>query len=416
MLSRAFNWLIPLTFTAAAAASPALPLLPPFDGSLTGELFVFGDAEAQKITWTLTASTPHSGQRVARLDAMGDGVRLAGVATVDTGSLAVSWRITSGLVELGAWFGPAATRHAPALTHLEVAGSLGITGQGSFNPQVNALAGELAISLREANVSDPAAEWSITGLSGLLTLPRLPGVSTGPRQRVAFKEARYKNHRFGTGLIEFQLESESAVSVQTARMEAFGGVLLFQPFRYDLGNGEFEAVAAVEGFQLAELQPFLADSVRAADGRLSGQLHVLWSAEGGLRFGEGHLTLTDDAKATIRLAKTPGFLSSKVPAEFDFLPWMPGFIRNRFKKPNPAHAALQRIELGEETLTVETLVAQLQEPDSQGNSKTLIQLVARPSSNATAEAVKTLRLNLNINAPLADIFRYGSDGRLSFGE
>lgn len=394
--------------------SPALPLLPPFDGKISGDLLTFGATEDRKLSWSITTSSPHSGQRVGVARLAGRGIDVRATARMDAANLATTWEIDEANIALASWFAPLAARYAPKIGQFSVEGALTLAGQGSFNAADSALAGQLRAQFLNTRVADTSDSWSISGISGEVTLPDLPKIATAPRQRVAFTEARFGEQKVVNGLLEFQITSSTRVEVQTARLAAYGGTLLLEPFTYDVECGVLNVAAAVEGIDLKDLQPFFADSVKEAQGRLSGRVELRWTAEGGLQFGKGELKLTNSEAATVYLARLPGFLSSKVPREIDLLPQMPGWIRNMVRKPNPAFHALQRIELGEEALTVETLVAQLQEADANGQSKTLLQIVARPSSTETARAVKRLRLNVNLNAPLAEILKYGSDGRLSF--
>lgn len=396
----------------AAIAGAAAPALPPIDGSFSGSILPFGDAGEMKLGWTLSAATRSETDRSARLELKGPGTSLKARARIELPEGKGRWVLTEGEAEIAPWWSALAATRFPELKSIEAAGRVTLSGGGAIAASPGDFSGELRAALHHGAVSNQAKTWSVDGLEAVVIWPHLPDLATAVQQRLTFVSGAVGEIALRNGLAEFELVSSSQLRVRSVSVEALGGTLRCGGFDLDLSRPELAVTLSVEGLELGALRPYLPQAVADAQGRMDGQLTLRWSRENGFSLGNGDLRLRADAPSTIRLAPAPGFLSSHVPARFDLAPAWMGALGRLFSQENPAQKTLQAIELGEEALIVESVSAELR-PDNLGTGSTAtVKIVARPTH---PEAVKVLRLNVRVSGPLADVVRFGMDGRVSLG-
>jgi hypothetical protein len=137
---------------------------------------------------------------------------------------------------------------------------------------------------------------------------------------------------------------------------------------------------------------------------------VSWSAAAGVTAGDGRLQIAPGEVASLRLSVAPGFLTSKVPRRLALLPAWLGPIARAFSPENPAYETLRAIETGEMRLELNSLDVGLQpEGDPAGRTARVI-LTARP---AKTDVVESVRFEINVAGPLADVVRMGLEGRVN---
>lgn len=409
--------LLPASFLLCAAAAAAAPWarLPPLDGRLSGDLSLFGAESGATVQWSASTTTHVSGAR--SLEAAADAPGLALRARVELGAGGASgvWRLEPSTVDLQTWAALLLRRYAPEFEAIAARGTVRLEGEGRLQSGQTLPEGELRATLGDASLEAAADGWSVHGLSGQLVLPRLPLLASEAGQRLTFREAALgEDLVLRNGITEVELVSATQVKVHALRVEAFGGWIRSEPFAYDFTKNALRAVVHVEDIQIEALKAYFPENVLEARGRLRGQLEVRWDEMNGLSFGRGNLVLEEDQPAMLRLASTPGFLSSKVPTEYDLVPWMPRWLtRWVLRMDTRTRESLERIEEGREHLVVESLQADLNPPGEEGLSTATVRIVARPSTAAGAAAVKRLQLTINVSGPLADVLRFGMDGRVT---
>lgn len=392
-----------LGLTGLAACGAGI-WLPPLDGSFSGKLSPLGADAGIQLDWTLEASSSQPGERALRFSFVGAGTAVEGRATLTLPEASGSWRLDRADLELGPWWSALGQRRFPALKPITASGRIELSGAGTFATEPEGIyAGEFRAKLSGAAFKGANNAWSLSGVEANVVLPNLPDLSTAPRQRIAFSSGAAGELPLGAGFAEFELLRGQILRVHAFELEALGGTIRCKGFDVDLAKPDVTATVQVEGLELAALRPYIPQAVADAQGRLDGHVALRWSSASGFSLGDGDLSLRKDAPASIRLASSPGFLSSRVPSRLKLLA---GVV----DEPNPAKRALEEIELGQEALVVDSVQAELR-PDRAGAGATaVVKIVAHPTD---ATSVKVVRLNVNVSGPLADVLRFGMSGRTS---
>lgn len=386
----------------------------PFDATLGGELVPWSTPQL-KVDWKLAMKQSGEGRKKLTFSAAAKDAALSASGSIAPNSDVVQWQVNEGKIQLGTWFGAIAQRYFPKASDTSVAGFLSITGSGTSSKALAEYTGALALTLVGASFGNPTDAWSLSQVTGKIELVRLPNLQSAPRQRIEFASGTIGQIELKHGQVEFTIESSSRIQVHVLSLETLGGRISVEPFAIDLEKGAASARVTVDGVDLGQLRAYLPKSLSDAQGKLDGHVQLNWSSAAGLKFGAGDLRLRKNAPASIRLAPAPGFLSSRVPAEFRLLPdwrWL-GPLSRAFTSKVPAHDALVSIEMGNEALIVESVEADLNPAETTNDSTARVVIIARPRST---DVVKRVRLSVNVSGPLADVVRFGLDGRLSFGK
>jgi hypothetical protein len=390
----------------------ALPLI---EGQISGELKAFGNTPDTAVKWSITTSAAESGFRILDVAASSAGLAAKLSAKLDVTSKTGTWSMQQGEVDLGKWFKAMVLKLSPDFGELDVSGSLRMSGQGNLSIGEGLLGGEMVMSVDHMRMSAGAdGSWSINNISGQFVLQFGRQLQSPAGQRITFAEGKLGEIALSSGIAELQLLSGHRLRVQSLRFQVAGGTVLVKPFETELGASTLALEVRVEGLEVEQLSRYFPEAVAEVKGKVSGRLQVLWSGEKGWRFGRGELSLIEKSAATVRLAPSPGLLTSKVPRTLELVGYGPEFFRRWFRQPNPAYEALRRIEMGEETLTVASLASDLEDNDNDGISNIQTRFVAQPTNPQSAAAVRRLNLNLNISAPLVEMLKIGSTGQLSF--
>lgn len=400
-----------LVFSAAVwlARGEGELALPPLDGTFGGEVSVLGEKNPS-LHWSVTCSTGSSGRRrfSARLE--GKGARASAKGEINSAENEGIWEIEEVRIDLADWFPAVAARYFPRAAAYAVNGKLSGEGRGALNAATPT--GELRLALDEGNVSDATAGWNVAGIHGTLVLPNFTECKSAPGQRLQFGSIAFGELTLEHGTVEYEIESITRIRVNGARLYGLGGTVDVGNFVLDLDKNALEARLLLHGVELSALQRYLPKAIVEAHGRVDGDFILRWNATDGVQVGDGSLQLRQGEPATIRLATTPGFLSAHVPERINLLPSWLGPIARNVSKAFEAHQTLESIESGRELLILESIQAELRGSAQGNDAGATVKLVARPTKT---NAVKAVRLNINVTGPLADLIRYGLNGQLSFG-
>lgn len=397
-----------LTLLGEVSAGAGSSSLPPLDGSFSGDLLPLGQSKLG-IHWTVTVATSGVGERRFALELTGLGVKVkadGGVTPESSGT----WRVGEAEVDLAQWFAVIAERYFPDITGFQAAGTISASGGGTITSL--GFSGPLHFALSGGSVAAEGNKWALRDISGQLECPNFPNwISSGP-QRLNFGVLTVAELSLKNGWIDYEIESAGRIRVRRLQMEAMGGVVTCGEFVVDATNAPIEVPIQLHGIRLEEMQSYLPKSVAEAHGRIDAEVRMRWSAEGGLEFGQGSLRLLAGESASIRLAPSPGFLTSQVPTRIEVLPAWTGWIGRRLSQPFPAHQTLEAIENGEQALIVESVEALLEPGDPNNDATVVLHIVAHPTQT---DRVKKVRLNIRVGGPLADVLRYALSDQISFG-
>lgn len=397
------------SFSTAAFCAGSM-FIPAIDGTISGDLFPLGDSD-YGLHWTANAATLPSGLRAFSMEIQSPGAKARAEGTVTAAGDQGSWQIHEAEVDLERSFAAIAARTSGTVAKLTVAGKIGMKGAGSIAE--SAYTGKLQFDLAGGSIANPADKWALHDATGRLVFPHFPQWSSEPRQRLAFREFTIGNLSLQKGEIEYTVESTKRIRVHRAQIEALGGKISIDEFEIDLENAQADFLVRLVGAELNALQGYLPKVVAEAHGRVDGQVRVHWNSATGLQVNVGTVQLRPGENASLRLLAGRGFLSSHVPEHYNIAPAWMGRLGRRFAQIFPAHRTLELIEQGEEMLIVESIQADLNPPAVSSDTTAVVRLVARPTRTDT---VKKVRLTLKISGPLADVVRFGLDGRLSFGQ
>jgi hypothetical protein len=395
---------------SAGAAAPAT--LPPVSGELSGQFTVPKFPGAPPLQWKLSLGEGDAaGVRRAGLQVEGAGTFLRGEVLLEEWDSA-RWRIAEGRVDIASWFSTLATFVGEPLSGVTAEGLALLNGSGTW--QDAAVRGRVEFELRDAIVRDPDADWVVEGLSLHGRFADIPEPASDGEVTLTFREASGAGIIARDGRIEFSVDGQRRIHVQAASMNLMDGRVNFSPFVFDPANPEVRTHAMFDRVELARFARFLPDVLAEANGPVSGGMLISWSVKDGLRSASGTLHAHHETAAAIRLAASPGFLTSRLPAgvreRIDLLPKWLGPIRKLFQPANPAYSTLRDIEMGDASLELTTLEISVNTSGDAAGRTARIVAMAKPAASDTV--VESVRLEVNVVGPLADLLKLGLEGRI----
>ncbi|HUR56381.1 MAG TPA: YdbH domain-containing protein, partial [Opitutaceae bacterium] len=306
------------------------------------------------------------------------------------------------------WFALLAPKYFPTFADLAVAGSLALTGEGTLHE--GKVAGGAQLDLRNGSVQDAAKTWSVKGIGLHGALRQLPTLVTEAPVKLTFTEATIAGVTARDGALELGLGANGTVQVARATAAMLDGHVEVTPFAFPLAKPVVQTDVHFTAIEIERLAALLPPVLADATGKVSGRMAIGWSAEDGLSPGSGRLQIDPGAAAVLRLSPQPGFFTKRVPERLTLLPKSLGALSRMFSPINPAYETLRAIEMGEMKLEVNSLdVGVRPEGDPEGRTARVV-LTARPAAPGTA--VKSVRFEINVSGPLADLVRLGLQGKI----
>ena len=386
--------------------------LPPLEGNLEGEFSTDLLPGAPVLHWSITVNVPRPRERAVIFAIDGSGTRVRGEALLDPKGDG-TWRLTEAQLDLAGWWPVLAAKFFPAQAGLSVAGTAVLVGEGPVKG--GQFAGRAEIEVREATIADSTQHWSLGGVALRGTLGRLPELALDEPVRLRFREASVAGIVFRDGAIDFTVEADGTARVASAACAVLDGRIALTPFAAGGGTKEVRTTLQFSAVELGGLGKFLPAALSDARGPVSGQVEVTWELGRGLKLALGAMHPGAERTAAFKLTPSPGFLTERLPVRlrerFDVLPEWLGPMRLWFAPVNPAYAILRSIEMGESALDLTTLDLDLR-PDGDPNGRTAhIVVMTRPAGKASE--VGSVRFELNVSGPLADLVRLIAEGRVN---
>jgi hypothetical protein len=364
-------------------------ILPPLDGDISGEFRVPLLDQAPNLKWTLTLRTEKPRERSVGFLIAGPGVRIRGDLQLDPAGEG-TWHVVEAELNLGEWF-RVAPLFAPAAAGITVAGNLTFTGAGTWRDGV--IDGTAIFSLREGRVDDPEHKILLEGISVDVEFEDIATLRTAPAQVFTWRSGRYDVVPLGVGRIEFQMDRKE-VRVTSSLIDVFGGELQVGSLVMSTQRPEFSVDARMVGVDVSQVLFLLPPVLTDARGRLDGHVALKRDAS-GLQIGAGNLSLRPGETAQLRLAPTPGLLSSSLP---------PMVLQH--------YPGLTKIEMGEAPLRAEELEVTFT-PGGDAEGRTARVHIAGGPVDPGLRA--PIDLNVNVRGPLQSLIRFGTNSRLRFG-
>ena len=363
--------------------------LPPVDGELTGEFAIPVLDRAPQLKWKVTVQTRRPRERTVDFLLEGEGARIRGEARLDpTGD--GTWRLVEAQINVTEWFG-VAPLFAPEIAGASAGGNLMFTGEGTWREGV--VGGKATFSLREGRIDDPKHKIVLEGISVDFEFSDISLLRTAPGQVFTWRSGRYDIVPLGVGRIEFEMDREE-IRVTSSLIDVFGGELQVGSLVMSTRRPEFSVDARMVGVAVDQVLFLLPPVLTDARGRLDGHV-ALKRDTGGIQIGAGTLSLRPGDIAELRLAPTPGLLSTSMP---------PAVLKH--------YPGLRKIETGEMPLRAEKLeVTFTPEGDAEGRTAS-IHVAGGPTDPSLKAPID---LKVNVRGPLQSLIKFGTNSRLRFG-
>lgn len=270
-----------------------------------------------------------------------------------------------------------------------LAGQLQGRADGAYADGKLALAGDVELS--EGRFEFPARNVVANGVSAKFRFRDLDKFISEPGDvRVASLTAG----EIKTANLDFQLAFDTVekISVTRATLEAFGGRLAAEPFRFFPRQNELEAVLLVDGLVVEQVLALAKDVPAKATGRVDGRVPLRIDSA-GIRLGTGWLELKRGVYAEVQF-NADGLLTRGV-------------------APNSAqYTVLKKIEAGLLRLKLAELRLDIRPPKAPAGRSAIIHLAGSP---VDPEVKAPVTLDLNVNGPIEQLLNLGLNSRVSFG-
>lgn len=320
-----------------------------------------------------------------------------------------TWRIVRGRVEVAEAWPEARAWVTEAAATWSASGVLEMSGAGTFSADGSPV-GRIWVTLTDGWAKADMPEVELSGITAQVAVDLNAegwSVPAGQWLRVARlvaagQEAKAGEVIFGSG-------ADGVWRVERGGLELLGGRVEAGAFEVDLARPRAVVAALVRGVALRSLATYAPWLISTAEGALSGEVELGWSAEGGASFLGGALRVERGGAAELRLAPSPGLLSAGVPQRFLILPRWLGAWTERVGPKNPMYDAVRAIEQGEAGLRVEDLRLELRPGGGADGRSATLRVRARPVG---LELVEEVNLEVNFHGSLAEAIALGLDERV----
>lgn len=391
-----------------SAAEPA-SAWPPVRGDLSGKLALPRIAGFPDLVWRAEAQPVVGSGLALTASATAPGLSLRVELTPPMGNAAGTWRLVEGKIDAASWWRlsmeQAGVKSLP--DDFTFTGQLTLAGSGEWRGAD--ASGTLQVALAAGTAGSVAQNWSATGLV-------LDADFSVVATRLAVRAAHLRVESFqAAGLAAKNLVLDLAgadagrLTVTRAELAAFGGRIALTPFTLDPAQPAVKSIAEFSGLALGDLAAFVPQALKEAKGQVAGCVSIDWSLKSGLGPSGGAVTVSSAEAATVRLTASPGLLTGNSPPRIVLLPAFMGPLSRWASLENPAHSMLQRIELGQAPLAVESLNLQLYPDGAKGARSATIEVVAR--TTGVGDVVEKVTFTVNVSGPLDQVLRLGLDDR-----
>lgn len=386
---------------------PVVAQTPTLQAEMTGRVALRVLPGAPPLEWRVQLRPSVGGIAPVGATFAAPGLAVEAEVTFPAANRPGTWRVVNGAVNLAEWARPALTMAGTGFPpDLDVVGTVLLGGSGTW--QGAEFDGMLTVALRKGSVCSGAQDWEVRGL----TMDALFAVQSSgvvlQTLRVTAGTLRAAGVTGSAFTADVTGRPDGDVEVRQAEFAVFGGRMALSPFTVDLAHPNVCVTAELAGLALAELAQLVPAALTDAQGRINGRISVSWSPAAGFQPGAGTLTVSAGTPAALRLAAAPGFLTQHLPERIALLPSWLGAPSRWFAPVNPAYATLQRIELGQQPLTVEKLHVGLYPDGADGPRSAVVEIVARPAAGGVVEQVS---FTVNVAGPLQQVLQLGLDGR-----
>lgn len=375
----------------ACGAAEAPP--PRLQGELAGEFALTLLPDPPPLPWKVSLQSLDDGRQRIVLAVESDGTTLQVQVDADLATKSGTWRILEGKLDANRWLGRILTHFGkPGLT---AKGTLALTGSGSLKDGVPG--GSLRFAWRGGALEDTKAGWALQGIEAAGEFG-FDDFRTAVRslQPATVTVKTITTKRFGARnlAVTARLKDGWTLALDDARVEIAGGYARAAACELPLLSPRVETDVSFERVGLQDIVALVPEVMSEAHGRVDGHVHLTWTPPANFVVGRGELKLSQNEKAEVRLAPTPGLITSNLtPAILQYYP------------------GLDEIELGRVPLIAEAFQVSFT-PDGDAEGRTATVHLAGVGKNKKAPVDVTV----NVRGPVEPLLRLGMQARgLSFG-
>ena len=318
----------------------------------------------------------------------GAGLVLRATGELDPAAQALIFELGESAVDLAVWQGFVQRLVLFPGGALELAGKITADAKGRYAGKTLNASGQ--VRLRDGSARNAARGVTATGIEADLAFADFARFQSKPGT-LRVSEIRVGQLVLRDVAAGFAFAGPAEIDVSQASLQALGGRVAAEPFKYFLNLRELEAVLSVDGISVAEVMALTPDLPAKASGQVNGRLPIRIDS-GGLRLGSGWLELRPGVYAEVQF-KASGLLTGGLAAG------------------SPSYAVLQKIEAGLLKLKLTTLRLEVRPPDAPAGRSARLHLEGEPVDR---EVKAPVILDLNVNGPIERLLDLGLDSRVSF--
>ncbi len=371
--------------------APSAPLAVPLeDISVDGQLVIKAAAvPEQTLTVKIEARMTAARTWAGRMSVDGPGLGVKAEGTFDPASQALEFKLPEMTLDLKPWQDFVQRIVLLPGGAWELAGRATASAEGRWAGKV--FAATAKVSLRDGHAANPARAVAADGVEADLEFADLDRFQTKPGT-LRIRELHTGQLVLRNLEADFAFDGAKKIVVSRTTLQALGGSVALEPFKYFPDLRELEAVVLVDGISVEEVMALTQDLPAKASGRLNGRF-PLRIDEGGIRLGTGWLELK------------PG-----VAAEIQFNSG--GLLTRGLSASSPGYAVLKKVETGLLKLAISELRLDIRPPNAPPGRSATLHIAGEPRDPGVKAPVT---LDLNVNGPLEKLLNMGLDSRLNFG-
>ncbi|MBI2511296.1 MAG: YdbH domain-containing protein [Opitutae bacterium] len=373
----------------APAAAPAVAV-PAEELSVDGVLIVGAAGQREEEVRVQFAAKLGAGNRWSgNLAASAPGFAAKLDGEFDHAKSALQFRVTDATIDLERWQGFITQMVVLPGGNWSLAGQLRGSAAGGYADGKLTLTGDVELS--EGRFAFPQRNVTAAGVSAKFKFRDLDNFISEPGEvRIASLTAGEIN----TTNLELQLAFDTVerIAVLRATLDAFGGRLAAEPFKFFPRQNELEAVLLVDGLVVEQLLALAKDVPAKATGRVDGRVPLRIDGS-GVRFGTGWLELKRGVYAEVQFNAN-------------------GLLTRGMAPNSPQYAVMKKIEAGLLRLKLSQLRLDIRPPKAPAGRSAIIHLAGEP---VDPEVKAPVMLDLNVNGAFEQLLNLGLDSRVSFG-
>lgn len=375
---------------SGGAPSGAVLAVPAEEVSVDGVLVVQAAGQKeQELTVKFAARLGEGNRWHASVDASAPGFVAQAQGDYDLPKEALQFRLARAEIDLGRWQGFIQSLVVLPGGRWEMAGQLSATAEGRWGDHQLAASG--TVRLRDGRFVYAERNVTAEGVQADFTFTDFDQVRSLPGT-VTIRELRAGEIAMSEVDLELAFEGPDRIAISRASLQAFGGKLAAEPFKFFPNNSELEATLLADGIVVEQVLALAKDVPAKATGLVDGRLPFRIDG-GGLRLGTGWLELKKGAYAEVQFNAS-------------------GLLTRGVAPSNPSYPTLKRIESGLLRLQLSELRLEIRPPNVPPGRSATVRIAGEPVDKDVKAPVK---LDLNVNGPIEQLLNLGLDRRINFG-